>query len=208
MSVSRETSLVWQAGAELGLRPAQLGKLLDYADLLDSDAGRLGLIGFGRQETSRHLIRALVLESLIDVGPSEWADVGSGAGLPGIPLTICIGSGHLIEPKRKAVGFLEKARRVLVLDLEVAAETAESAARRGVRKKVVVARALASPRKALQMCLPLCEEGGKIVLTAGPERSLGSEDLAGLPVADVRTVLLEGPLDIHQWAHIIARSPD
>lgn len=202
MSVSRETTLL-RVAIELGLDSAQSEKLLGYALLLETDASRLGLIGFGPHETPAHLVRALLLKDLIEA--PDWADVGSGAGLPGIPLSIALGAGHLIEPKVRAVAFLEKARRELGLDFEVSAESAESLSRKGNTFGGVVARALASPRRALEMCLPLCGIGGRVVLTASPDATLGEEVLAGLPARLIDTVVLRGPLDIQQRAHIIGR---
>jgi 16S rRNA (guanine527-N7)-methyltransferase len=63
------------------------------------------------------ITRLLGESSRIGSVPWQIADVGSGAGLPGIPLAICLPKAEftLIEPKRKRAGFLQNC--VAVLDI-------------------------------------------------------------------------------------------
>ena len=62
-----------------------------------------------------HLTDALTLEPYL---AEPFVDVGSGGGLPGIPLAIATGfSGTLIEPIRKRAAFLAREARDLCLPL-------------------------------------------------------------------------------------------
>lgn len=151
------------------------------------------------------VVRSLLLLEVVGE-PERLVDVGSGAGLPGIPLAICLGGVTLIEPRARAAGFLERAVRDLGLDARVVAQTAEEAARGPLREaaEAVVARALGPPAVALELCAPLCAVGGRVVLTAGPGAagvSRGQEPEA-LGVEPLSSRRLTGPLDIEQSVHI------
>jgi 16S rRNA (guanine527-N7)-methyltransferase len=94
-------------------------------------------------------------------------DVGSGAGLPGIPLAIARDDCTLvlIEGRSRRAAFLELAKETLGLsNTQVVHGRAEEYAWRG---RVAVARAVADPQKAWQMCRPLLERGGFLVYFAG-----------------------------------------
>ena len=164
--------------------PAPIEDLLQaYEDLLAAWAPRFDLIAPGdlSRIRDRHIddsLRALPLVQSLPDGPC--ADVGSGAGLPGLPLAIASQRPwRLLEPRRKRAAFLEEAVRQLALDqCEVLALTAEQAAADpvlGAAHVGVTARALAPPRRALQLCLPLAKRGGVVILFAGANSKKPSE---------------------------------
>lgn len=100
-------------------------------------------------------------------------DVGSGAGLPGIPLKIARPDIEvtLLEPEARRAAFLEIAARELKLPVRVVAARAEDAAReRSLREQfdVGTARALAPLPVACELVLPFVRSGGKAVLLKGP----------------------------------------
>ena len=146
-----------------------------YEDLLTAWAPRFDLIAPGdlSRLRERHIddsLRALPLVQSLPDGPC--ADVGSGAGLPGLPLAIASQRPwRLLEPRRKRAAFLEEAVRQLGLDqCEVRALTAEQAAADPAFAGAhagVTARALAPPPRALELCLPLATQGGVVILFAG-----------------------------------------
>jgi len=150
------------------------GKLAAYADLVRFWAPRLDLISPGDLDgfEERHVADSLRLLPLIaKLPPGPCVDVGSGAGLPGIPLAIA-SSRHwrLLEPRHKRAGFLEEVVRELGLDCEVLAITAEEAAQRTDLRgahALATARAVASPGAALDLLLPLVAPGGKAVVFVG-----------------------------------------
>ena len=83
-----------------------------YVDILVSRGVDWGLIGpreIGRL-WERHILNSIALESLIPEG-CRVADVGSGAGLPGIPLAILRPDLEmtLIEPMLRRSNFLTEA---------------------------------------------------------------------------------------------------
>ncbi|HVF11637.1 MAG TPA: RsmG family class I SAM-dependent methyltransferase [Actinomycetota bacterium] len=152
-------------------------KLVEYQKLLSTDARRLGLIGFSNSQLPTEILRSLLFADIIPEG-ARVIDVGSGAGLPGIPLGILRGGVDLVEPHVRAVGFLEKVIRTLSLDVRVHLGTAEQVAQGGDCQPAdyVVARALAPSSEAARICAVVCKPGGKILLSARSEESQPSLD--------------------------------
>jgi len=129
----------------------------------------------------RHLIESLALAPFI-VGPSV-ADIGSGAGLPGLPLAIRCPQFHftLIESRRKRVSFLRHVAATLGLaNVSVAHGRAESLALPTFA--TVLARAVAPPAELLALVTPLLAAGGRLVLLAGADK--GGEIIALASEAD------------------------
>jgi len=92
-------------------------------------------------------------------------DVGAGAGFPGLPLKIARPDLDLtlLEATGKKARFLEHLTAVLALDLvHVVAERAEIFAGRE-RFDIVLARALAAMPALLELTLPFCRLGGKVL---------------------------------------------
>lgn len=143
-------------------------KLRSYMELVRLWADRMDLVAPGDLEVfrDRHIRDSLRLVPLLEELPDGLAvDVGSGAGLPGIPLAIADPgrSWRLIEPRQKRAAFLEEVVRKLDLRCEIAAMTAEEAARDPAFEGVHVlatARALAPPEAAFSSLLPLLRGDG------------------------------------------------
>jgi 16S rRNA (guanine527-N7)-methyltransferase len=97
-------------------------------------------------------------------------DVGSGGGSPGIPLAVALPEREvtLLESQERKAAALERFA-VWFPNVSVLRARAEQAAR---TYKVAVARALAPPPVAVEWCLPLLDEGGAVVLYAGPSADL------------------------------------
>lgn len=143
-----------------------------YADLLGSTAVQRGLIGPREVPRlwERHLLNCVVLGELIADG-ARVVDVGSGAGLPGIPLAIARPDLEitLVEPLLRRVTFLREAVEALGLAVTVhrgRAEDTQSIKVAG-RADVVVARAVAPLGKLVQWCLPLARPGGRVLAMKG-----------------------------------------
>jgi len=129
-----------------------------------------------------HLLDALTLTS--DVSES-LVDVGSGGGLPGIPLALATGVRVLlIEPTAKKAAFLDTALRELGLTGEVRAERAEVAARNPLFREAfatATARAVATAPAVAELTLPLLRVGGRALLQRGvlePRERQALEDAA------------------------------
>jgi 16S rRNA (guanine527-N7)-methyltransferase len=110
--------------------------------------------------------RPLIGESL----PELVVDVGSGNGSPGIPLAIDYGRPvTLLEAASRKAAFLQRMAAELGIEAPVVAERSEQYARAAGRDRfdLVLARALAPPPVALELCLPLARAGGRVLLWTG-----------------------------------------
>jgi 16S rRNA (guanine527-N7)-methyltransferase len=158
--------------------------LARYEELLKAWAPRLDLVSPGDlpRFRERHIEDSLRLAPLLDrLPPGPCVDVGSGAGLPGIPLAIAVPdrSWRLLEPRRRRAAFLEEVVRELDLDAEVVVATAQQAADEiGPVHALAVGRALAEPAAALDLLLPLVAEDGAaaVFLGRGAELPPGAEE--------------------------------
>jgi 16S rRNA (guanine527-N7)-methyltransferase len=94
-------------------------------------------------------------------------DVGSGGGMPGIPLKIARPELRvvLVEADRRKAAFLVHAAARLDLDVEVVAERAETAGHGPLRETfdVAVCRALAPMPVLAELCLPFVRVGGRLL---------------------------------------------
>jgi 16S rRNA (guanine527-N7)-methyltransferase len=115
-----------------------------------------------------HLLDALALAG--DVRES-LVDVGSGGGLPGIPLALATGVRVvLIEPTAKKAAFLERALGKCGLAGEVLAERAEVAARNAAYREqfaCATARAVSGAPTVAELTVPFLRLGGRALLQRG-----------------------------------------
>jgi 16S rRNA (guanine527-N7)-methyltransferase len=171
--VSRETPPLAEE-----LYPQAAGRLAEYAELLASEGTLRGLIGPREVPRlwDRHLLNCAVLERLV---PEEAtvADIGTGAGLPGIVLALVRPDLQvsLVEPLLRRTTFLEEAVEQLGLgNAEVVRGRAEDL--RGTTYDVVTSRAVAPLGKLAGWCLPLLDEGGLMLAMKGES---AEDELAG-----------------------------
>ncbi|MFV2071092.1 MAG: 16S rRNA (guanine(527)-N(7))-methyltransferase RsmG [Thermoanaerobaculales bacterium] len=97
-------------------------RLVRYAELLERWSERHNLVRFcdRRELVERHLAEALAAVNMLGE-TGELLDIGSGAGLPGVPLLVARPrwSGVLLEPRQKRWAFLRLVIRELQLDARV-----------------------------------------------------------------------------------------
>ena len=164
MPVSRETPPSSAAGV--------FGDRLDvaerYVDMLTSVGVERGLIGPREipRLWERHIMNCAVVVPRVPFGASV-ADVGSGAGLPGVVWAIARPDLELtlIEPLLRRTVFLEEAVATLGLDrVTVLRSRAEDV---DERFDVVTARAVAPLEKLATWCLPLVRPGGVLLALKG-----------------------------------------
>lgn len=145
-----------------------------YAAIVRRYAGKLDLVSPGDLERfeSRHIddsLRALPYVQQAPPGPA--VDVGSGAGLPGIPLAIADPGRHwrLLEPRKRRAAFLEEVVRELDLgNVEVVCDRAENLpSSEGAVHALATARALAPPDEAIAVLRPLVVPRGTILVFVG-----------------------------------------
>ena len=145
-----------------------------YAELLTSAGVERGLLG--PREASRvwerHLLNCAVIGELLPRA-ARVVDVGSGAGLPGIPLACARPDLRidLVEPLARRVTFLEEAVAALALAPRVSVvrgRAEESAVVRRVAPVAwVTARAVAPLDRLAAWCLPLLQPGGRLLALKG-----------------------------------------
>ncbi len=158
-----------------GLDPLQRERLRHYARLVRRWSGRVNLVSKADLDRfeDRHVADCLRALPLLDgLPPGGAIDLGSGAGLPGVPLAIAEPERpwRLVEPKAKRAAFLEEVVRELDLTCEVIVATAQEAVRlAGFRSGHVVAtaRALAQPEGAFRALAPFVAPGGVSVVFVG-----------------------------------------
>ncbi|HJY45173.1 MAG TPA: 16S rRNA (guanine(527)-N(7))-methyltransferase RsmG [Propionibacteriaceae bacterium] len=140
-----------------------------YVDILTSTAVEWGLIGPREADRvwDRHILNCAALSELIPV-TSSVVDVGSGAGLPGIPLALLRPDLQvtLIEPLLRRSTFLtETIEKLAIADrVQVVRTRAED---HHQSYDVVVARAVAPLDRLIGWCNPLRATGGVILALKG-----------------------------------------
>lgn len=150
--------------------------LVRYSELLAGAAVERGLLGPREAPRlwDRHLLNSAVVAPLIPDG-SSVADIGSGAGLPGIVLALVRPDLEvtLVEPLLRRVTFLQEVVDSLAIPnarvVRVRAEerSAEVVSGRVAPVDVVTARAVAPLGRLGTWCLPLLRDGGQLLALKG-----------------------------------------
>ena len=184
------------AGLEALALPAHLADpLLDYLALLDrwNRAYNLTAVRDPREMLTRHLLDSLAMHSFVDAGP--LADLGAGAGLPGIPLAIARPglSVALVESNGKKARFLREAVRTLgLVDVRVLESRAEAVDAPG-RYALITARALDRLAGIIAVGGHLLGPGGRLLAMKGqrPDGEI-AELPAGWELAALHTLRVPG----------------
>ena len=135
-----------------------------YVQLLETWQAKINLIGPSTTENiwRRHVADALQLQALMRDGTSVIADLGSGAGIPGLVLALGYGlQAHLYESNGKKVAFLREVIRQTKIDAtvyQVRLENLEQHIPKAL-PQYVTARALAPLTKLLEWSQPLLSRG-------------------------------------------------
>lgn len=149
-----------------------------------SKARDLGFLGPG--PIDEHVRRALDLSVATDEAPGRALDLGSGGGVPGLPLMLLWPESRwvLLEASSKRAAFLKEA--VAALDLvrraEVELGRAETAARSDLRGgfDLVVARGFAGPAVTAECGSGFLRIGGRMIVAEPPGGLPSRWDAAGL----------------------------
>ncbi|MDB5334043.1 MAG: methyltransferase GidB [Phycisphaerales bacterium] len=162
------------ARANVVLDASQHERLSRYLDLLFEANATMNLTRITDRAAAevQHIGDSLTLLPYLPAGPIVLADVGSGGGVPGIPLAIARPDAQvlLIESTKKKAAFLERAATELALsNVRVTGERAEDIGQSGRRQTfdVAVARAVATLDWLAEWCLPLVKSGGKVLAMKG-----------------------------------------
>ena len=149
-----------------------VARAMRFAELLADHGVERGLIGPREVERlwERHLLNSAVLAELLPRA-ARVVDLGSGAGLPGVPLALAAPELEitLLEPMARRVEWLEYVAATLELRVTVVRGRAEEPA---IRRQLggtefVVARAVAPLAKLCEWALPLLRTGGHLLAMKG-----------------------------------------
>jgi 16S rRNA (guanine(527)-N(7))-methyltransferase RsmG len=204
MSSETDAAVLRRGARRLGLSlgPREQGLLVAYAAEVARWGRRINLTGArdGAEFIKNHVLDSVSILPLLGIAPGKaWADVGSGAGVPGIPLAVLTPGTRwfLVEPREKRWAFLVHVVHALglagveVVRARAGAETdAGAGAIAPLSLDGVVSRALGAPALA---CHAWLKPGGSVALYGGPDRDRWP-DAGGLPLAPLEPVrLAAGP---------------
>lgn len=171
-----------------------------YHDSLATDGSIRGFIGPREVPRlwERHILNCAVVNSVIPKG-ARVVDVGSGAGLPGIPLAIARPDLQLtlVEPLLKRSNYLSEVVELLGLDnvTVIRGRAEEGPVKKAVAgADVVTSRAVAPLGKLAKWSLPLVRKGGEMIALKGSsvleelERDAAEIKRAGGGKAQVETI--------------------
>lgn len=182
-----------ELGVELTLE--QGAKLIAHLDLMDEWGQRMNLTAIRdrEQQLTKHVLDSLSVIPYLR--GRRIADVGSGAGFPGIPLAIAMPEAQfaLIESTGKKCRFLEHVRDTLELaNVEVVQARAE-AWKPAVRYDTVLARAVGPLADLVRNAGALVTGNGRLLAMKGrfPEEELARK-LSGWKVAAVHKLAVPG----------------
>ncbi len=177
------------------LDPEQVQQLVSYERLLGDRGPELGLISqddAGRIR-DRHILDSLRAVLAVDPEDSTALDLGSGGGLPGIPIAIAAPHLHvvLVDSRRVRVSFLELA--VERADLRNADVHLGQIEELTDRADLCFARALAPPAASWALAESHLKPAGRLVYFAGASSS-GGPGAALEPPPGTRLIrILEAP---------------
>jgi 16S rRNA (guanine527-N7)-methyltransferase len=173
-------SMAWLAEAARGfgwhLTGEQLEQFASYQSLLINWSQRMNLTTIlePRQIQLRHFLDSLTCTIVTgNLNGQHLADVGTGAGFPGLPLKILYPEMKLtlIESATKKCRFLEAVTVKLGLrDVTIVTERAETAGQQAAHRAQydwATARAVAELRVLMEYLLPLCRLGGHALAQKG-----------------------------------------
>jgi 16S rRNA (guanine527-N7)-methyltransferase len=170
----RPDELLIKGLRELGLGPSeeQARKFMAYLGELRRWQRAMSLTSLRSEEdiVVKHFVDSCLYLGVLPADAASVADVGSGAGFPGLPLKI-MRPGlrvHLIESSAKKCSFLRHMQRTLELGgLEVIESRVEDV--RGLRVDAALTRALFSVEDFVRKASHIVREGGVFVLNKGPK---------------------------------------
>ncbi|MHC4446963.1 MAG: 16S rRNA (guanine(527)-N(7))-methyltransferase RsmG [Planctomycetota bacterium] len=183
-----ETFLTEAEAYGIAFDPGDLDRLGLYLALLLDANTRFNLTAVTDPDEAwmKHVFDSLTLLGPLTAAAAKWViDVGSGGGLPGIPLAIALPHVKvtLLEATGKKARFLEEAAGTLGLDnVTVINERAEVAGQDRERHRehydVAVARAVGSLAVLLELAMPLVKVGGWVMVIKGKKAKLELERAA------------------------------
>ena len=155
-------------------------KLLRYVELLErwNQAYNLTAVRDPAEMVAKHLLDSLAVLSFVSEGPV--ADVGTGAGLPGLPLAVARPELHftLIDSNGKKTRFVTQAIAELKLGNVAVVQSRAEAHRPAAPYARVLSRAFASLGDFARLAGAMAAPGGRLLAMKGADPA---DELAALP---------------------------
>lgn len=217
MSATRRASVDWDAclaeltaGARaLNLRSSEAARaaMIEYIQHLEAWSGAYNLTAVRQPEAMvvRHLLDSLA--ALPYLHGNCFVDVGSGAGLPGIPLALARPDKQavLVESNGKKAAFMRHVVRTLRLGNVTVAQSRSEDYQPERRFGTVICRAFATAAQTLYLAGHLCASDGRVVLMKGRDPGDELADLpAGFRVREVSAITVPG---LEAQRHIAVLEP-
>lgn len=148
-------------------------KLAEYHALLLKWNPKINLVAKSTLDTawSRHIQDSAQIWPVASKGALNWADIGSGAGFPGMVCAVIAAEispntkFHMIESDNRKCSFLRTVARTLEIDINIVSQRIESVT--GIQADVVSARALASVEQLLNYSAPILKPKGTCLFLKG-----------------------------------------
>jgi 16S rRNA (guanine527-N7)-methyltransferase len=178
----------------VGLDADQVARLRRFAAMLSGQGADLGLVSRTDRDRVwvRHVLDCLRVLPFLRPGEHSVADIGSGGGLPGIPIAVARPTVRvsMIESRSRRAAFLEMVVQELAIgNARILHARAEEVSE---RFGACTARALADPLSTWRLAAPLLEDGGRVLYFAG--RSFGQTELDELRAKGVSANICGSPL--------------
>jgi 16S rRNA (guanine527-N7)-methyltransferase len=189
-------------GARFELPPAAVRRLSTLLDLVERDPEAPTSVTARSDAVAVHVADSLTALELSAVrGASEIADVGSGAGFPGVVLAAALPRAevHLVESSRRKCRFLARALTEAAIDnASVVCARAEDWSEGRARCDLVTARAIGPLAVILEYAAPLLELGGSLVAWKGGRNPSEEDDAAA--AAEVLGLGLDEVVSVRPYA--------
>ncbi len=172
MAARSEADTLLAGCRELGVvpPPGAVERLSTYLDLLEkwNRAYNLTAVRNRDEMVVRHLLDSLAI--LPHLQGQRFIDVGSGAGLPGVPLAICLPQKNfiLLDSNGKKTRFLFQVQQTLLLENVEIADARVEAYIPGRPVDGVLSRAFASLVDMVTLCAHLTADGTTLYAMKGP----------------------------------------
>lgn len=184
-----------------GLGAAQAKRLQRLTDLVASDPGASTTVTDPPRVVRDHLADSLVALELAPVREAGTiADLGSGAGFPGLPLAVALPEARvcLVESNGRKCEFLLRATEACAVgNAEVVRARAEEWEAGLGACDLVVARALAPLAVVAEYAAPLLRLGGTLVAWRGLRDA--DDEARGARAADLLGLEPSSPIQVHPY---------
>lgn len=174
-------SILKKGLCDLGIDPICSEKLLSYLKLVISFGTHTNIIGTldPLEIIERHILDSLTLFPHLPKDPISIADIGSGAGFPGIPLAI-VSPHHItcVESKKKKGIFLKST--IASLNLGNCQVYNGNAGELTKKYFIITSRAFSDIEKIVKLTRHALSKNGRFMLLKGREEMI-KQELSALP---------------------------